>query len=49
MMISHDQQMTPIDFWGHGFKGQGHIDLVGKNGYRSITKELLGLGTSIMV
>jgi hypothetical protein len=39
-MIYHDQQMTPIDF---GVKGQGHIDLVGKNGLRSISKECLGL------
>jgi hypothetical protein len=29
--------MTPIDF---GVKGQGHIDLVGKNGFRSITRVL---------
>jgi hypothetical protein len=29
-MIVHDQKMTPIDF---GVKGQGHIDLVGKNGF----------------
>jgi hypothetical protein len=34
--------MTPIDF---GVKGKGHIDLVGKNSFRSITKEFLGLGT----
>jgi hypothetical protein len=27
MMIVHDQQMTPFDF---GVKGQGDIDLVGK-------------------
>jgi hypothetical protein len=36
MIIGHDQQMTHIDY---GVKGQGHIDLVGKNGFRSITKE----------
>jgi hypothetical protein len=41
MMIVYDQQMTPIDF---GVKGQGHIDLGDKNGFRSITKERLGLG-----
>jgi hypothetical protein len=35
-MIVYDQQITPIDF---GVKGQGHIDLVGKNGFRSITEE----------
>jgi hypothetical protein len=35
--------MTPIGF---GVKGQGHIDLVSKNGFPSITKERLGLGTS---
>jgi hypothetical protein len=35
--------MTPIDF---GIKGQGHIDLVSKNGFQSKTKEHLGLGTS---
>jgi hypothetical protein len=46
MMIGHDQQMTPIDF---GVKGQDHIDFVGKNGFRSITKERLGLGTSNLV
>jgi hypothetical protein len=34
---------------GEEVKGQGHIDLVGKNGFRSITKEHLGLGTLIMV
>jgi hypothetical protein len=34
MMIVHDQQMTPIDF---GVKGQGQLDLVGRNGYQSIT------------
>jgi hypothetical protein len=34
MMIGHDQQMTPIEFW---VKGQGHIDLVGENGFQSIT------------
>jgi hypothetical protein len=38
--------MTPIDF---GVKGQGHIDLVDKNGFRVITKEHLGLGTSNLV
>jgi peptidyl-tRNA hydrolase len=37
MMIVHDQQMTPFDFW---VKGQGHIDLKGKNGLRSITEML---------
>jgi hypothetical protein len=36
VMIVHDQQMTPIDFWVKGAKGQGHIDFVGKNGFRSI-------------
>jgi hypothetical protein len=46
MVIGHDQQMTPIDF---GVKGQGHIVLAGKNGFRSITKEPLGLGTSNLV
>jgi hypothetical protein len=46
MVISHDQQMTPIDF---GVKGKCHIDLVGKNGCWSITKERLGLGTSNLV
>jgi hypothetical protein len=39
-MIVHDHQMTPIDFWGQGVKGQGHIYLVGKNSLRSITKRL---------
>jgi hypothetical protein len=46
MMIGHDQQMTPIDF---GVKCQGHIDLLDKNGFPSITKERLGLGTSNLV
>jgi hypothetical protein len=46
MMIAHDQQMNPIDF---GVKGEGHIDLVGKKGFQSISKERLGLGTSSMV
>jgi hypothetical protein len=46
MMIVHDQQMTPIDF---RIKGQGHINLVGKNVCKSITKEHLGLGTSNLV
>jgi hypothetical protein len=45
-MIGHDQQMTPIDF---GVKDQGHIDLVGKNGFHSITKEGLGIGSSNLV
>jgi hypothetical protein len=36
MMIVHQQQMTPIDF---GVKGQGHIDLVVKNGFQVITGE----------
>jgi hypothetical protein len=36
MVIGHDQLMTPIGF---GVKGQGHIDLESKNGFRSITKE----------
>jgi hypothetical protein len=49
MVIGHDQQMTPIDFGSQGVKGQGHIDLVGKNGFRSITKERLDLGTSNLV
>jgi hypothetical protein len=43
MVIGHDQKMTPIDF---GVKGQGHIDHVGKNGFRSKTEDRLGLGTS---
>jgi hypothetical protein len=47
-MIGHDQQMTPFDF-GVKREGQGHIDLVGKNGFRSITKEPLGLETSNLV
>jgi hypothetical protein len=38
--------MTPVDF---EVKGQGHIDLLGKKGFRSITKELLGLETSNLV
>jgi hypothetical protein len=46
MVIGHDQQMTPIDF---GVKGQGHIDLVRKNGVQSITKDRLGLRTSNLV
>jgi hypothetical protein len=46
MVIGHGQQMTLIDF---GVKGQGHIDLAGKNDFRSITKEPLGLGTSNLV
>jgi hypothetical protein len=37
--------MTPIDF---GVKGQGHIDIVGKNGFGPITNELLGLGMIIV-
>jgi hypothetical protein len=49
MLIVYDQLMTPIDFWGQGVKFQGHIDLVGKNSFRSITKERLGLGTSNLV
>jgi hypothetical protein len=44
MVIGLDQQMTPIDF-----NGQGQIDLMGENGFRSITKERLGLGTSNLV
>jgi hypothetical protein len=35
MMICLDKQMTPIDF---GVKGQGHIDLVSKNGFQSKLK-----------
>jgi hypothetical protein len=34
MVIGHVQQMTPFDF---GVKGQGHIDLVGENGFQLIT------------
>jgi hypothetical protein len=79
MMIVHDQQITPLDFWVKGskvkirlnlltlklgrcfgldqkmppndvgVKGQGHIDLVSKNSFRSITKKSLGLGTSNLV
>jgi hypothetical protein len=49
MMIVYDQQITPIDFWGQWIKGQGHIGLVGKNSFRVITKESLGLGTSNLV
>jgi hypothetical protein len=30
-------------------KGQGDIDLLGKNGFRVITKENLDLGTSNLV
>jgi hypothetical protein len=30
----------PIDFWGQGVKDQGHINLVGKNGFRQLTQEL---------
>jgi hypothetical protein len=48
-----DDILWPVDdtclFWGQGVKGQGHIDLVGKNGFQSITKERLGLGTSNLV
>jgi hypothetical protein len=40
MLIVHDQQMTPYPFLGQWVKGQGYIDFVGKNGFRSITKEL---------
>jgi hypothetical protein len=46
MMIVHEQLMTPIDF---GVKGQGHIDLVGKTCFQSITKECLSLGTLNLV
>jgi hypothetical protein len=43
MMIGHFQLMTPTDF---GLKIQGHIDLVGKNGFLSITKECYKLQIS---
>jgi hypothetical protein len=46
MMIVYDQQMTIIDF---GVKDQGHIDIVGKNGFLVITKERIGLGISNLV
>jgi hypothetical protein len=34
MMIGHEQQMTPVDF---GVRSQGHVDLVGENGFQSRT------------
>jgi hypothetical protein len=37
-MIVHGQQMTQ---WGQGVKSQGHIYLVGKNSFRSITERTL--------
>jgi hypothetical protein len=46
MMIVNDQKMTPNDF---DVKDQGHIDLVGKNNFRSISEKHLGLGTSNLV
>jgi hypothetical protein len=46
MVIGHGQQMTPIDF---EVKGQGPFNLADKNGFRSIIKEPLGLGTSNLV
>jgi hypothetical protein len=47
MVIVQDQQKTPIDVGGQGVKGQGQ--LVGKNDFRSITKERLGLAASNLV
>jgi hypothetical protein len=38
--------MTPVDF---GVNGQVHIDLVGKNGFQTITEEHLGLETLNLV
>jgi hypothetical protein len=50
MMIVHVKQMTPINFGVNGSKeGQGRVDLVGKNGFRSRTEERSGLGTSNLV
>jgi hypothetical protein len=46
MMIARDQEMTP---YGFRVKGLGYIDLVGKNGFRSISKERLGLGSSNLI
>jgi hypothetical protein len=47
----YDDCSWPADgfYWifGQGIKGQGHIDIVGKNGFRVITKERLGLELQI--
>jgi hypothetical protein len=48
-MIVHDQQMNHIDFGVKGLKVMVTVTFVGKNGFRVITKEHLGLETSNLV
>jgi hypothetical protein len=49
MMIVYEKQITPYIFCSQDVKGQGHINLVDKNGFQTITKERLSLGLSDLI